>query len=269
MLTQLRHNDGVITLQSPNGTMTALVYPEFGGRIGSFIVGNQEIFITGGASDDPLSWGCYPMVPYAGRVRDAILEFAGEQFPLRKNLPPHSIHGTVFDRPWNVIENSPSAVALEIDLGIEWPFAGTVEHHVHITDTGIEMRLTVNAIQAMPIQVGWHPWFRKPLATSLRFDAMLQRDTTGIATPHKVPQPATPVDDCFVNPEEPLTIKIENLQLKLSSDCSHWVLYDMPTHATCIEPQSGAPNSVNDEPVVLSPHSTLTKKFTIEVQQIA
>lgn len=269
MLAHVRHNDGVITLQSPNGTMTSLVYPEFGGRVGSLIVGGQEIFITDSSNGDPLSWGCYPMVPYAGRVRDAILEFAGEQFPLRKNLPPHSIHGTVFDRPWNVIENSPSAVALEIDLGIEWPFAGTVQHRIHITDTGIEMQLTANAIQAMPIHVGWHPWFLKPLATSLRFDAMLQRDTTGIATPHKVPQPATPVDDCFVNPEEPLTIKIKGVQLKLSSDCSHWVLYDMPTHATCIEPQSGAPNSVNDEPVVLSPHSTLTKKFTIEVQQIA
>jgi aldose 1-epimerase len=120
----MRHNDGVITLKSPNGSMTVLVYPEFGGRIGSLSVGGQEIFVTGGATDDPLSWGCYPMVPYAGRVRDAILKFAGEQFPLRKNLPPHSLHGTVFDRPWSVIENSSSVVVLEIDLGAEWPFSG-------------------------------------------------------------------------------------------------------------------------------------------------
>ena len=269
MQAPVRHNDGVITLQSPDGALTALVYPEFGGRIGSLIIGNEEIFITGGALDDPLSWGCYPMVPYAGRVRDAILKFAGEQFPLRKNMPPHSIHGTVFDRPWNVIENSPSEVVLEIDLGAEWPFAGIVQHHIQLTDTKLEMQLKVHAINAMPIQVGWHPWFVKPHTTSLHFDAMLQRDGAGIATTQKVPQPATPVDDCFVNPEEPLTITIGNVHLTLSSDCSHWVMYDIPTHATCVEPQSGPPNGVNDMPLVLDPNTSMTRKFTIEVQQIA
>ena len=269
MSTQLRHNDGVITLQSPDGALTALVYPEFGGRIGSLIVGGQEIFITDSSNDDPLSWGCYPMVPYAGRVRDAILKFAGQQFPLRKNLPPHSIHGTVFDRPWNVIENSSSAVVLEIDLGAEWPFAGTVEHLIQLTDTKLELQLKVNTKDAMPIQVGWHPWFVKPHTTSLHFDAMLQRDGAGIATTQKVPQPATPVDDCFVNPEEPLTITIGNVHLTLSSDCSHWVMYDIPMHATCVEPQSGPPNGVNDMPLVLDPNTSMTRRFTIEVQQIA
>ena len=248
--------------------MTALVYPEYGGRIGSLIVWNQEIFITDNSNDDPLSWGCYPMVPYAGRMRDAILRFAGEQFPLRKNMPPHSIHGTVFNQSWNVIENSSLEVVLEIDLGTEWPFAGTVQHHIQLTDTRLDMQLVVNAIDAMPIQVGWHPWFLKPRATSLRFGAMLQRDSVGITTTQKVPQPAIPVDDCFVNPEEPLTITIGNIQLTLSSDCSHWVIYDIPLNATCVEPQSGPPNGVNDLPLVLDPDTSFSKNFTIEVQQI-
>ena len=268
MTPQMRHNDEVITLQSPNGLMTALVYPEFGGRIGSLSVGGQEVFVTGDATDEPLSWGCYPMVPYAGRVRDAILKFAGEQFPLRKNLQPHSIHGTVFDRPWNVVEISLSVAVLEIDLGTEWPFSGTVQHRIHLTDTGLDMQLSVDAKHAMPIQVGWHPWFVKPHSTSLRFEAMLQRDSDGIATTRQISQPPTPVDDCFVNPEEALTITIGGIRLTLSSDCSHWVVYDMPAHATCIEPQSGAPNGINDDPFVVPSGSTVTKKFTIEVQQI-
>ena len=268
MQAPVRHNDGVITLQSPDGTMTALVYPEFGGRIGSLIVGGQEIFITDSSTDDPLSWGCFPMVPYAGRVRDAILKFADEQFPLRKNMPPHSIHGTVFDRPWNVIENSSSVAVLEIDLGGEWPFAATVQHHIQLTDTRLEMQLTANALNATPIQVGWHPWFVKPHATSLHFDAMLQRDSAGITTTQRAPQPATPVDDCFVNPEEPLTITIENLRLTLYSDCSHWVIYNIPLNATCVEPQSGPPNGVNDGPFELAPNTSMTREFTIEVQQI-
>lgn len=264
----MRHNERVITLQSPTGTLTALVYPEFGARIGSMIVGDQEIFMTGGATDDPLSWGCYPMVPYAGRVRDATLKFAGELFSLKNNLPPHSLHGTVFDRPWNVAKNSPSEIELVIDLGDEWPFAGTVQHHIQLTDSKIEMQLTVNAIDAMPIQVGWHPWFVKPTDTALRFASMLQRDGAGIATEHRVSQLTIPVDDCFVEPENPLTIIIENVQVTLSSDCSHWVLYDEPLNATCVEPQSGPPNGINDDPLQLAPNTSMTRKFTIEVQQI-
>ena len=268
MSARLRHNEGVITLQSPNRIVTALVYPEFGARIGSLIVGDQEIFITQATNGDPLSWGCYPMVPYAGRVRDATLHFAGEQYSLRQNMAPHAIHGTVFDRPWHVIEISLSTVVLEIDLGTDWPFSGTVQHRIHLTDTCLYMQLSVDALHAMPVQVGWHPWFVKPDSSTLRFAAMLPRDSVGISMEQRVPQPSGPVDDCFTDPEKPLTITIGNVQAKLTSDCSHWVLYDMPVHATCIEPQSGPPNSINDHPFVLSAGARLTKKFTIDLQQI-
>jgi galactose mutarotase-like enzyme len=46
-------------------------------------------------------------------------------------------------------------------------------------------------------------------------------------------------------------------------------MYDIPLNATCVEPQSGPPNGVNDSPLVLDPNTSLTKNFTIEVQQIA
>jgi galactose mutarotase-like enzyme len=45
-------------------------------------------------------------------------------------------------------------------------------------------------------------------------------------------------------------------------------MYDFPSHATCIEPQSGPPNGINDDPFVLQANSVFTKKFTIEVQKI-
>ena len=265
----MRHNVEVIKLQSPNQIISALVYPEFGGRVGSLTLDSHELFISSADNNDPLSWGCYPMVPYAGRVRNGLLNFGGDEFSLRKNLPPHSIHGTVFDQSWFVVSHSSSTALLETDLGPEWPFVGTVQHHIEITNNGIELQLNVNAKKSMPIQVGWHPWFVKPDRTELHFGAMLQRDTVGIATEVRIPQPTTHVDDCFVDPEKPLTITIGTVQVTLSSDCSHWVLYDMPPHATCIEPQSGPPNGINAEPLVLSGNSILTKKFIIDLQKIA
>jgi aldose 1-epimerase len=268
MSAHLRHNEGVITLQSPHRIVTALVYPEFGARIGSLIVGDQEIFITQAENGDPLSWGCYPMVPFAGRVRDASLHFAGEHYSLRQNMAPHAIHGTVFDRSWEVISSTSSTTVLETELGPEWPFKGIVQHRIEVADNEIALQLTISALQPMPVQVGWHPWFVKPGSSRLHFAAMLPRDSVGISMEQQVPQPSGPVDDCFIHPEKPLTITIGNVQAKLASDCSHWVLYDMPAHATCIEPQSGPPNSINDRPFVLPAGSTLTKNFTINLQQI-
>ena len=268
MSAHLRHNEGVITLQSPHRIVTALVYPEFGARIGSLIVGDQEIFITQAENGDPLSWGCYPMVPFAGRVRDASLHFAGEHYSLRQNMAPHAIHGTVFDRSWEVVSSTPSTTVLETELGPEWPFKGIVQHRIEVTDNEIALQLTVNALQPMPVQVGWHPWFVKPDFSTLHFAAMLLRDSAEISTEQRVPQPTEPVDDCFIDPEKPLTLTIENVQVTLASDCSHWVLYDAPLNATCVEPQSGPPNSINDGPFELAPNTSMTREFTIEVQQI-
>jgi len=92
---------------------------------------------------------------------------------------------------------------------------------------------------------------------------MLQRDEHGIATSHCVQADASNVDDCFINPLAPLSLTVNGVDLVLSSDCSHWVVYDQPTHATCIEPQSGAPNGINDSAVIIAPGESLARWFTI------
>ena len=45
---------------------------------------------------DPMSWGCYPMVPWAGRVRRGRFVFADGTYQLPINMAPHAIHGTGF-----------------------------------------------------------------------------------------------------------------------------------------------------------------------------
>jgi len=39
-----------------------------------------ELLVT--AAEDTLGWGLYPMVPFAGRVRDGVLMFRGLQYEL-------------------------------------------------------------------------------------------------------------------------------------------------------------------------------------------
>ena len=218
-------------------------------------------------ADDALGWGCYPMVPYAGRVRDARLDFAGRRHELPRRLPPHAIHGTVFEKAWTLSDSSARHCRLVTDLAPGWPFGGEVTHEVRLYDDRLTMRLSVTATDAMPIQVGWHPWFRKPSTRRLEFAASLPRDQDGITLPERI-EPAAlgpdgTNDDCFADPDGVLRITIDDLDLELSSSCRYWVVYDRPPLATCVEPQSGPPNGINHEPFVLQSGQTLTHDFTI------
>ena len=257
--------DVVITLTSPNHDIITQVFPEFGSRLGSLVINGQQILVTKQNDDDPLSWGCYPMVPFAGRLRHGQLHFNNETHQLRLNDHPHAIHGTVFNQTWDIRQQTSSSITVETHFGLHWPFNGSVQHHIKVTDNHIHFGLAVTAQETMPVQVGWHPWFVKPQSSSLHFGSMLQRDPQGITTAQQVEPPQSVVDDCFVMPQGDLTVTVNNQQLMLTSDCSHWVVFDKPEHATCVEPQSGAPNAINDSPSVLIAGETFRRWFCIDV----
>ena len=77
--------------------------------------------------------------------------------------------------------------------------------------------------------------------------AMFRRDDEHIAVNELVAVPPGPWDDCFVN-EEPVALTIDGIDLLLESDCRDWVVYDMPAHATCVEPQSAPARRVQPAP---------------------
>jgi aldose 1-epimerase len=247
-----------------NDSASVVVDATHGGRLAALRIHDAEVLLTSGSDDTALTWGCYPMVPYAGRVRSGVVRFNNVDYQLPLTLPPHAAHGTVFAQSWNVVDVSASRIELSTDLGSHWPFGGSVSHRIELKDDYVNLELRVTAgDHAMPAQVGWHPWFCKPSRTSLIFESMLQRDEHGIATSRCVQTDANNVDDCFVNPLAPLSLTVNGVDLVLSSDCSHWVVYDLPPQSTCVEPQSGAPNEINDSPVILAPGESLTKWFII------
>ena len=247
-----------------NDSASIVVDATHGGRLASLRIQDAEVLLTGGPDDTTLTWGCYPMVPYAGRVRSGVVRFNNVDHQLPLTLPPHAAHGTVFAQSWTVVDATASTIELNANLGSQWPFGGSVSQRIELSNDHVRLGLRVTAgDQAMPAQVGWHPWFCKPSHTSLIFESMLQRDGHGIATTIRERTDAVNVDDCFINPLAPLSLTVNGVKLVLSSDCSHWVVYDLSPHSTCVEPQSGAPNEINDSPVILAPGESLTKWFDI------
>lgn len=233
--------DVVIELES--GDVLLTVHPDHGGRLGTLEVGGRPIL-----QDDPtrgsMLWGCYPMAPWAGRVRHGRFHFSGREERLATNLAPHAIHGTVFEVEWEVVDAGRDHCELATPLG--WQFGGTAHQHVHLGPDGVVCVLTVHASERpMPAVIGWHPCFLRPMQHDLDFARMYRRDHEGITLPELVDPAPHPWDDCFVGPEGPLRLHHPDLVVTVSSDCDHWVVFDELDDIVCVEPQSGPPDAFN------------------------
>ena len=130
-----------MTVSVSSGKATVTLHPDRGGRIGSFEVDGLELLVTAG--DRPTDWGCYVMAPFAGRIRNGCFSFKGIEHQLPRNMAPHAIHGTVFDRPWSVDEIDTDRVVLSSDLGPDWPFAGRVTHEVVVTNNSLAPQIPI------------------------------------------------------------------------------------------------------------------------------
>jgi len=263
---ELRAGDAVLRLDLARG-----------GRIASFRVGGRELLIE--TPVEPLWWGSFPMVPFAGRIRDGRFAFRGRDYQLAPNNPPHAIHGTAFERAWRPLD----ATTIETELGDGWPFRGRVLQRFDLQPDRLDVELVLEALDAMPAMLGWHPWFRRrlgeplppsdaradaePAAGELRLQfaagAMYERGSDGMPSGELVPTKPRPWDDCFTRLEhDPILEWPGVLRLAISSSLDHWVVFDELARGICVEPQSGPPNEINMAPQVLEAGERLGATMT-------
>ncbi len=266
-----------IVLESPTARLT--IDPAEGGRVASLVVAGSELLVTEGLG--PIMWGCYPMAPFAGRIRDGRFTFDGRGYELPRAMPPHAIHGTVLDRAWSVdgvVHGARHGEAtISIDLGPDWPFAGRVTQRMVLGNAGLQASLRIDAVDPMPVSMGWHPWFRRTLTGSsavpapasqparLSFEPewMYERGEDGLPTGRLVAPSAGPWDDCFTGVRTPpRLVWPDRIALEVASTCDHWVVYTEPEYAICVEPQTAPPDSVERDPFVARPGAPLSATMT-------
>ena len=227
------------------GSASCTVSAVDGGRVASLNVDGVDLILRHDASLPAAGWGSYPMVPWAGRIRHGGFAFDGVDYQLPINFETHAIHGTGFEQPWEVLSSDESIVALACRL--DWMLGGEAEQRFELAGNSLTCTLTVRAgDQAMPASIGWHPWFVKPERVDLRFERMYLRDDDYITDGRvAAPPPPPPWDDCFAGPLATPRLWIGGLEVSITSDCEYWVVYDMPPHATCVEPQTATPDAFN------------------------
>ena len=253
----------------------ASLAPGAGGRIAALRVDGLDLLVTEGFG--PFAWGAFAMVPWAGRLRDGILAFEGATHELPRTMPPHAIHGTLLETPWDVVEAGPTYALLAAPLGPPWPFGGRAVHRVALGPDELVATLEVHAADLrFPAIVGWHPWFPRRLARGgaaildLRAGSMLARGDDYLPSGDRVVPPPGPWDDCFVDVAVPPIITWPGaIRLTISSDADHWVVYTMPDHALCVEPQTGPPNGLNTGPcAIVEPGRPLVATMTIRWERL-
>lgn len=261
------------------------VSPTAGGRLRQILVSGVGL-LAESTDGDPIStgWGSFPMAPWVGRIRNGRFTFLGDDIALELNhqdggeggggtltptrpgttgdLPAedrdrHAIHGTTFSRPWTVVARDASRLEMSCDLvgALGWPFAGVAHQTITLAADGVDFDMSVESVDGsvFPASLGWHPWFAKP--DRLDFDpvAMYEQDATGLPTGRLVEPPPGPWDDCFVN-RQPVRLHYDRRvasTVTVSSPADHWVVYDGPEHATCVEPQTGPPDAPTLRPEIV------------------
>jgi aldose 1-epimerase len=230
---------------------------EAGGRLASWNVYGLELLEPRNEGNHPFGWGSYVMAPFAGRIRSGLFSWDGQDYELPLNFfGQHAIHGTTNDTPWTHLSGGTEWAMIGTRLGAPWPFGGSVTHLMHLSASSLTQTITIAAGNCdMPASLGWHPWFRRQLerGDGLEMEAdttgaqMLIRDDEYIPSGELVSVPPRPWDDCFVGMGDVALRWPGAMRLDVEHDCSHIVLFD-PSHAICVEPQSGPPNGVNLDP---------------------
>ncbi len=240
------------------GEAIVQVDPDVGGRLVSWCVGDLELL--GGRSGIPEEYGCYPMAPWPGRLRERRVEVDGT----RRKLPPTyagwAMHGTVLGRQWRVIEATSEHVGLAIDLGADWPWPGEATLSWRLGPDSLRSDLAVTSEGTpFPAEVGWHPWFRRRLARggdlTWKADAvsLLERGADHLPTGRRLDPTLVsgPYDDAFEVPDGRVELRWPGaLRMECQSDVRWFVVFDELSDLVCIEPETAPPGLSRNAPLV-------------------
>jgi aldose 1-epimerase len=248
-----------------HGSAVARIDPADGARIVSLVISGVERILPKSAARakaPALYWGCYPMVPWAGRIAGGRIPTPSGEVRLEANLPPSAIHGLGFDKAWEVIYEGDRAAAFACDLhGLGWPFGGRAQQSLRLGPTSLDLELSVAGYtRTGPAGLGWHPWFTRPKTgdIELRLEAaevlVVDKDLvpTGEVRPVSASEdlragPALAerrLDHVYVHAKGPATLRWPDLALDIEYGKDlETVVVHTPREGVCVEPQTMWPNA--------------------------
>jgi len=247
------------------GEAVVRIEPAAGGRIVSLIVAGVERILPRArarATTPPIYWGCYPMVPWPGRLAEGRIPTKEGEVRLEPNLAPAAIHGLGFDKPWDVLEQSGIGVTMSCEMrGLGWPFGGRARQTLRLGTASLDLELELGEYtRPGPAGVGWHPWFARPQTgdIALRLDShdvlvvdadLVPTGAVRAVSPDEDLRSGLPLGDrrldhVYVRAKGPALLRWADLDLWIEFDESlSTVVVHTPSEGVCVEPQTMWPNA--------------------------
>lgn len=251
----------------------ATIDVEEAGRLSSVKWRDLEVVV--GRQPNPLAWGWYSMAPWAGRVAQGRLDTPhGIEYLPTNLLPPHAIHGLLFDARIHIGQVTDHEAMVWCEL--PKPFHGAkVEQRISVGESSLTWSVSYrNGDRAMPAWLGFHPWFRRTLTRGGDVEVfnpatfMMELDDEQIpnGTIHDVTPP--PWDDVFGGLQGSPTLTWPGaLKITCTADTPWWVIYTSNPAGICIEPQTSPPNAAaNGLAPILSPGEEIRLDYQLDFE---
>lgn len=171
-----------ILLEIASGGWRAGVRPEAGGALGFLTHHDIDVLRPMPAgSTAPMQAACFPLVPFAGRIRRGRFRFGRRDVVLPPTVAGdrHALHGTGWLTPWRVEEYLGGRIVLALDHAAPahgapgWPWPWHAEQAFAIDEAGlaITLSLTNTGDEQMPAGLGLSPGVRRWSDSRVRFSA--------------------------------------------------------------------------------------------------
>lgn len=270
-----------------NDRWELVVDPALGGTIAALRRGGLDILRpTPAGSDSPLETGCFPLVPYVNRIAGGRFTIDGEERHLPRNMTgqAHPLHGVGWLRRWSVTEQAAASITLAHDHAPDkhWPWAYAAEQRFTLSREGLRVTLTITARddRAMPVGLGFHPYFTVAGVRSLRFHAgsMWLSDETLIPVERTGPHDLadwdsgegvmrqTLIDNSYDEWTGEAVIVRDDGDVRIGGENTPFFHLYMPPGADffCAEPTDAIANAVNrPDPAMLAPGERRTIAMAI------
>jgi aldose 1-epimerase len=238
------------------------IKPELGGCIAGLWLGDIPVLRSTPAENlhSVRQAGSYPLVPFSNRVSQATLQWQGTDHPLVKNWAPdpHAIHGVGWERPWTVLDANDTFALLSYEhkADASWPFDFDSSQALKLEAHALELTLSITnqSAHAIPVGLGWHPFFTKRPDSRVQFNASGRWEmgddqlpthlatSTGLDTACA----ALDVDHCFDGWGGTVQLRDSTLSIRVTSGLSRLVVYSTPdSDSIAIEPVSHVNDAVN------------------------
>lgn len=246
---------------------------------------------------EPNRMACYPLVPWSNRIDHDGFEMDGAHVALSPNRDDdlYPIHGTGWQRAWQVALQAPDEAVLALDDATPGAYAYRAEQRYTLLGDTLRMALTVRnaGTLALPFGLGLHPFFLRHGGARLRATAAHVWLNDG-RSPIPIERVAVPspwdfrdgrmlsgeeLNHCFVGWDGRATIEWPGMALALDmvADVDAFILYT-PVGADffCFEPVDHCIDAVHrpggalaNGMTRLAPGEQLARHFAFRVRALA